>query len=119
MKSKTKLLAGLIAVTAIMNCGVVAMAAQHTEYPWGGTWNWGKRDEGNVTYAYSDYYLTASDQYYTNGVHQTTTIGGNNDSNTSYWIESGKWATSKVPAKWWATERCFYNAQDKNGNPKA
>lgn len=114
---KTKILSSIIAIAVILNCGVVALAANHNEKPWGGVWNWGERHENGVKYAYSEYYLVASKEHKTNGIHKTTVTG--KTSSTSDWVNPGKWANSKIPCKWNAIERCFYNAKDLQGNPKA
>lgn len=111
---KSKVLAAIMAVMILLNCSAVALAAQHTEYPRGGTWNWGKRDIANTTYAYSEYYLEASKSNDTNGYHKTTVIGDSTD--TSDWRPPKTWANSKVKCKWNVTERCYYSVQDYNGN---
>ena len=113
--AKSRLLAGIVAVMILMNCSAVALAVtQHTEYPKGGTWNWGDRYEGDTKYAYSDYYLVKNVSKNTNGVHKTTVSG--KTSSSSGWKKSGEWAKSKVACKWNVQERCYYSAQDKNGN---
>lgn len=111
---KSKILAGIMAVMILLNCSIVAVAAQHTEYPKGGTWNWGEKYISNVKYAYSEYYLTKSTTHDTNGYHKTTVVGDTTDN--SGWKKPGVWANSKVKCKWNTVERCYYSAQDSNGN---
>ena len=95
---KTKVLTSILAIAIILNCGVVALAAQHTEEPWGGTWNWGEKYVNDIKYAYSEYLLSASTAHNTNGIHKTTVVGKTTD--TSDWTQPGTWAKSKVPCKW-------------------
>lgn len=117
--NKAKILSSIIAIAVLLNCGMVAFAAQHTEYPWGGVWNWGERPNSisGDKEAYSAYELKASKEHNTNGVHSTLVTG--KTAKTSGWVQPGQWANSAIPCKWNAVERCFYNAQDLNGNPKA
>ncbi len=117
MSRYKKLLSGILAFGMLFTLSAVAFAAQHTEYPYGGTWNWGERYTNDIKYAYSDYYLTYSSADKTNGVHKTTVTG--KTSSTSDWVASGKWAKSAIECRWNAIERCYYNAKDLNGNPKA
>lgn len=111
---KRKIISGILTAVLLFSLSVVALAAQHTEYPYGGTWNWGQDSSSGTKMAYSNYLLEESSTYGTNGVHKTTVVGKTTD--TSDWVASGKWAKSSVPCKWNYTERCFYNLQDTNGD---
>lgn len=111
---KRKIIAGILTFVLLFSLSVVALAAQHTEEPYGGTWNWGKKKVDGTKVAYSDYYLEKSSNYGTNGVHKTTVVGKTTDS--SDWVAPAKWAKASVPCVWSSSERCFYNLQDTNGN---
>lgn len=39
---KRKILSGILTAVLLLSLSVVALAAQHTETPYGGTWNWGQ-----------------------------------------------------------------------------
>lgn len=112
---KRKLISGILAMVLLLSLSVIALAAQHTEYPYGGTWNWGEKTVSGTKMAYSDYFLSANSAQGTNGIHKTTVVG--KTTGTSGWVSPNNWARSSVPCKWNYTERCFYNLQDTNGNP--
>lgn len=112
---KRKIISGILTAVLLFSLSVVALAAQHTENPYGGTWNWGENSSSGTKMAYSNYLLTKNSTYSTNGIHKTTVVGKTTD--TSDWVASGVWANSSVPCKWNYTERCYYNLQDTNGHP--
>lgn len=101
----------MLAIVMIFSLSVVAFAAQHTEYPRGGTWNWGQevRSDG-IKYAYSNYYLTYSLANNTTGKHHTVVIG--KTTSNSGQVNSGLWSYASVPCKWNYIEKCYYNAEN-------
>lgn len=114
---KKKILSCVLSLCLLLSLGVTALAAQHTEYPVGGTWNWGERYESGTKYAYSEYWLTANDDLNTNGKHRTSVIG--RSTSKTIWIDPGKWANSKIICKAFVRERCYYSLQDRNGNERS
>ena len=110
MKTKSRLITGILAIAMVFSMSIGAFAAQHTEYPRGGVWNWGQevRSDG-IKYAYSNYYLTYSVANNTTGVHKTTVIG--NTTSDSGWVASGHWSYASVPCKWNVIEKSYYKLQ--------
>ncbi|MFY9198471.1 MAG: lactococcin 972 family bacteriocin [Acutalibacteraceae bacterium] len=103
----------ILTIVMILSLGAISASALNTERPNGGTWNWGS--EGS--YAISNYYLEASKQYNTNGKHSSAVIG--KTTHKTGWVNSGVWSRAKIAKSWCHIERCYYNAQDYNGTPKA
>lgn len=114
---KKKILSCVLSLCLLLSLGVTALAAQHTEYPVGGTWNWGERNRGGTKYAYSDYWLTANKSLNTNGVHRSSVVGRTHSN--SGWISSGEWSNAEIICKAFVRERCYYSLKDNNDKERS